>query len=77
MLLQRYVRGGINSAEGFSRVSRKSKEYTIRKVCARNYVRYTQNEVTAAAIEEGRRIASDSNVKGYSSMDALRAALDE
>ena len=32
------------------------------------------NEVTAAAIEEGRRIASDSSVKGYSSMDALKAA---
>lgn len=34
------------------------------------------NEVTAAAIEEGRRIASDSSVKGYSSMDALKAALE-
>jgi hypothetical protein len=34
-------------------------------------------EVTAAAIEEGRRIASDSGVKGYSSMDALRKALEE
>ena len=34
------------------------------------------NEVTAAAIEEGRRIASDSNVKGYTSMDDLRAALE-
>ena len=34
------------------------------------------NEVTAAAIEEGRRIASDRSVKGYSSMDDLRAALD-
>lgn len=32
------------------------------------------NEVTAAAIEEGRRIASDSSVKGYTSMDALKAA---
>jgi DNA-damage-inducible protein J len=35
------------------------------------------NEVTAAAIEEGRRLASDRSVKGYSSMDALRAALEE
>lgn len=35
------------------------------------------NEVTAAAIEEGRRIASDRTVKGYTSMDALKAALDE
>ena len=34
------------------------------------------NEVTAAAIEEGRRIASDSSVKGYSSMDALKEALE-
>ena len=34
------------------------------------------NEVTAAAIEEGRRIASDSSVKGYTSMDALKAALE-
>ena len=34
------------------------------------------NEVTAAAIEEGRRIASDKSVKGYNSMDDLRAALD-
>ncbi len=34
------------------------------------------NEATAAAIEEGRRIASDSSVKGYSSMDALKAALE-
>ena len=35
------------------------------------------NEVTAAAIEEGRRLASDRSVKGYSSMDTLRAALEE
>ena len=34
------------------------------------------NETTAAAIKEGRRIAFDKNVKGYSSMDALRAALE-
>lgn len=34
------------------------------------------NEMTAAAIEEGRRIASDSSVKGYSSMDELKAALE-
>ena len=34
------------------------------------------NATTAAAIEEGRRIASDSNVKGYSSMEELRAALE-
>ena len=34
------------------------------------------NEVTAAAIEEGRRIASDSSVKGYTNIDDLRAALE-
>ena len=33
------------------------------------------NEATAAAIEEGRRIAADSGVKGYTSMDELKAAL--
>ena len=34
------------------------------------------NEVTAAAIEEGRQIAFDNSVKGYSSMEDLRAALE-
>ena len=34
------------------------------------------NEVTAAAIEEGRRIAYDSSVKGYSNLDDLKAALE-
>ena len=34
------------------------------------------NETTAAAIEEGRRIAHDTNVKGYNSIDELKAALD-
>lgn len=34
------------------------------------------NETTAAAIEEGRRVASDSRVKGYTSMDDLKAALE-
>ncbi len=34
------------------------------------------NEVTAAAIEEGRRIASDTSVKGYTDMADLRAALE-
>ena len=34
------------------------------------------NEATAAAIEEGRPIADDSRVKGYSSVEALKAALD-
>ena len=33
------------------------------------------NETTAAAIEEGRRLAEDKTVKGYSTMDDLRAAL--
>lgn len=35
------------------------------------------NEVTAAAIEEGRHLASDSSAKGYTNMDDLRAALEE
>lgn len=34
------------------------------------------NEVTAAAIEEGRRIASDPDVKGYTDMNELKAALN-
>ena len=34
------------------------------------------NEVTVAAIEEGRQLAFDSSVKGYSSMEDLRAALE-
>lgn len=34
------------------------------------------NETTAAAIEEGRRIAADSRVKGYTNMDDLKAALE-
>jgi len=36
----------------------------------------TPNEVTASAIEEGRRIASDRSVKGYANMDDLRTALE-
>ena len=34
------------------------------------------NEATVAAIEEGRRIASDKNMKGHKNMDDLRAALE-
>ena len=34
------------------------------------------NETTATAIEEGRRIARDQKVKGYKSIDELKAALD-
>lgn len=33
------------------------------------------NETTAAAIEEGRWLAEDKTVKGYSTMDDLRTAL--
>ena len=33
------------------------------------------NETTAAAIEEGRRIAEDSDVPGYASISALRESL--
>lgn len=36
----------------------------------------TPNDITIAAIEEGRRIASDSHVKGYRNMEDLKAALD-
>ena len=36
----------------------------------------TPNQATIEAIEEGRRIASDKNVKGYANMDDLKAALD-
>jgi antitoxin component of RelBE/YafQ-DinJ toxin-antitoxin module len=35
----------------------------------------TPNSLTAAAIEEGRRIAYDDTIKGYSSMEDLRKAL--
>lgn len=34
------------------------------------------NEVTAAAIEEGRKMISDPSSPRYSSMDALKAALE-
>lgn len=34
------------------------------------------NDETIAAIEEGRRIAADSSVKGYTNMDDLKAALE-
>ena len=33
------------------------------------------NEVTMKAIEEGRRIAKDDNVKGYDSIEELKEAL--
>lgn len=35
----------------------------------------TPNEETKQAIEEGRRIARDPNVKGYTSIEELRADL--
>ncbi len=35
------------------------------------------NDITMAAIAEGRRIATDSSVKGYKSLDDLKEALDE
>ena len=37
----------------------------------------TPNAQTAAAIEEGRRLAYDNTAAGYTSMDDLKAALDE
>lgn len=33
------------------------------------------NDVTAAAIEEGRRIAYDKNIKGYKNINDLKEAL--
>lgn len=36
----------------------------------------TPNPVTLAAIEEGRKLASDRGVKGYTNMDELKAALE-
>jgi len=36
----------------------------------------TPSSITKAAIEEGRRIAKDPNVKGYNDMSELRAALE-
>ena len=33
------------------------------------------NEITAAAIEEGRKLAYDRSAKGYTSMDELKTAL--
>ena len=37
----------------------------------------TPNEITAAAIAEGRRIMRDKNARGYHSMDELKAELEE
>ena len=34
------------------------------------------NKVTVAAIEEGRKIAKDPNVKGYHTVDELKKVLD-
>ena len=34
------------------------------------------NEITAAAIEEGRRIARDKSVKGYTNIEELKEALE-
>ena len=36
----------------------------------------TPNQVTIAAIEEGRRIAEEETVKGYTDMNDLKAALE-
>ena len=34
------------------------------------------NEITIAAIEEGRKLAKDKSVKGYSSIDELKESLE-
>jgi len=39
--------------------------------------RSVPNQETVAAIAEGRKLANDNSIKGYSNMDELRAALDE
>lgn len=36
----------------------------------------TPNAITVKAIEEGRRIAADSDIKGYSNMKDLKDALE-
>lgn len=36
----------------------------------------TPNEITLAAMEEGRKLASDKTAKGYTNMDGLKAALE-
>lgn len=36
----------------------------------------TPNEITAAAIAEGKKMLHDSEAQGYQSIDALKAALD-
>ena len=36
----------------------------------------TPNEVTAAAIAEGKKLLRNSSAEGYHSIDALKAALD-
>ena len=36
----------------------------------------TPNEITASAIEEGRRLMANSSAPRYSSMDELKAALE-
>ena len=37
----------------------------------------TPNSVTMAASEEGKRIACDESVKGYTDMEELKAALED
>jgi|GEM_PF-5703865 len=41
-----------------------------------NFTDKISNEETAAAIEEGRKLAYDKSVKGYKSMEELKEALD-
>ena len=35
------------------------------------------NEITSAAIEEGRRIAEDKSIKGFKNISELKAALED
>lgn len=48
------------------------------KKCGRKTIQKNMpNEITMAAIVEGRRIAADQNAKGYKSLNDLKEALDE
>jgi DNA-damage-inducible protein J len=48
----------------------------IKYLAENNFSELNLSITTAAAIEEGRRIAVDSSVKGYTNIDELKAALE-
>ncbi len=57
-----------NKIETQNKIDKNIQEHTVLKL-------EIPNDTTAAAIEEGRRIAGDKSVKGYNSIDALKDAL--